>query len=636
MASNNSSKGKKPAASRKQRSSASNRTNSALVELQGQIDAINRSQAVIEFNLDGTIITANENFLNAVGYTLDEIEGKHHSMFVEADFVQSAEYRFFWENLKRGEYQAGEFQRVGKQGNSIWIQASYNPIFDKKGEPYKVVKYASDITEQVLQRQEALKLRQLVDKSEGAVIMIDRDFVIRYANETTVSMLNKYAGTFREIWPSFDPEKVMGSCIDQFHQNPQHQRNLLNDPNNLPYKTDIQIGPLTFALIVTAQFDDAGEYIGNALEWKDVTEERKQVAREQKIAEFQAQEVESVSQVLNLAAEGDLTQVYQVGEGDEDTKEVHNTFTEIAKAVNGMCSNLRDVISSVAQNANVLNDTSGELSETATKLAQGAGETTTQSATVSSAAEEMAINMNNMAASTEEMTSNVKTVAAAVEEMTASISEIAKNAEQASSVAGNAANLAESSNDTIGQLGSAADEIGKVIEVIQDIAEQTNLLALNATIEAARAGDAGKGFAVVATEVKELAKQTADATEDIRNRIEGIQGSTQEVVTSIGEISEVISEVSNVSQTIASAVEEQSITTKEIARNVTQTSDAASTVSTGVAESASASKEITQSITEVDQAAKETSAAATQTQQSGVALSNLATELQGIVSKFQV
>ena len=766
MASKNPSKGKKSrsAASRKTRTATGRGGSATNSDLKGQIEAINRSQAVIEFELDGTIINANENFLNAVGYTLDEIQGQQHRLFVESEYAQSNDYRMFWDSLARGEYHAGEFRRINKEGKEIWIQASYNPIFDNNGNPFKVVKYASDITEQVVAREEAGKLRQLVDKSEGAVIMIDRDFVITYANETTVSMLNqyastfreiwpnfdpsnvmgacidqfhenpshqrqmlsdpnnlpykteieigpltfaltvtaqydeageyignalewknvsdlkvqeqrnieaaklrqlvdksegavimvdrdfvvqyanetsvqmlnKYAGTFREIWPSFDPDKVMGICIDQFHKNPQHQRNLLNDPNNLPYKTDIQIGPLTFALVVTAQYDDDGNYIGNALEWKDVTEERKRVAREQKIAEFQAQEVENVSQVLNLAAEGDLTQVYAVAEADEDTKEVHATFSEIATAVNSMCSNLREVISSVAENANVLDSTSDELSETATKLAQGAGETTTQSATVSSAAEEMAINMTNMAASTEQMTSNVKTVAAAVEEMTASIGEIAKNAEQASSVASDAANLAESSNQTIGQLGTAADEIGKVIEVIQDIAGQTNLLALNATIEAARAGDAGKGFAVVATEVKELAKQTADATEDIRNRIEGIQGSTQDVVTSIGEISDVISQVSNVSQTIASAVEEQSITTKEISRNVTQTSDAASTVSTGVAESASASKEITKSITEVDQAAKETSAAATQTQQSGVALSSLATELQGIVGKFQV
>lgn len=605
-------------------------------DFEGQIDAIGKSQAVIEFNLDGTIITANENFCNALGYTLDEIQGQHHRIFCDPQYTQSPEYSAFWAKLNKGEYQAGEFMRLGKSGEEIWIQASYNPIFDVEGKPYKVVKYATDITEQVNQRNEAAKLRQLVDNAEGAVLMIDRDFIITYANQTSVDMLNKYAATFREVWPGFDPSKVMGSCVDQFHKNPQHQRDLLSDPKNLPYKTDIQVGPLTFELAVTAQFDSEDKYSGNALEWKDVTEARKQVAREEKVAAFQEKEVANVSQVLNLASEGDLTQVYEVAEADEDTAETRSTFVEISKAVNAMCSNLREVIGGVARNAKTLDSTSTELSTTASQLADGANETTNQSATVSSAAEEMSINMNNMAASTEEMTTNVKTVAAAVEEMTASISEIAKNAEQASSVAGNASQLAESSNQTIGQLGSAADEIGKVIEVIQDIAEQTNLLALNATIEAARAGDAGKGFAVVATEVKELAKQTADATEDIRSRIEGIQGSTQEVITSIGEISNVISEVSSVSRTIASAVEEQSITTKEIAQNVSETSSAATTISTGVSESASASQEINRSITEVDQAAKQTSAAATQTRESGEVLSQLASELQGLVGNFKV
>ena len=164
--------------------------------------------------------------------------------------------------------------------------------------------------------------------------------------------------------------------------------------------------------------------------------------------------------------------------------------------------------------------------------------------------------------------------------------EIARNAEQASTIASGASELAQVSNETIARLGTSADEIGKVIDVIQDIADQTNLLALNATIEAARAGAAGNGFAVVATEVKELARKTAEATEDIRHRIQGIQSSTSEAVQAIGKISHVIDEVKDVSRTIASAVEEQSITTREIAQNVAETSKAAETVSVGVSQSA--------------------------------------------------
>ncbi len=326
--------------------------------------------------------------------------------------------------------------------------------------------------------------------------------------------------------------------------------------------------------------------------------------------------------------EGDLTKRLDDSRKDE--------LGAMAKWFNTFVGKLQGIIRDIAANAQTLTSSSTEMSATATQLAGGAEETTNQSNTVASAAEELSINMTNMAASAEQMTGNVKTVASAVEEMTASINEIAKNAEQASTVASGAAQLAEVSNTNIGHLGDAADEIGKVIETIQDIAEQTNLLALNATIEAARAGDAGKGFAVVATEVKELAKQTADATEDIRGRIEGIQHSTGKAVESIGQISEVIGQVNDVSQMIASAVEEQSITTKEIAQNITQTSDAATTVSTGVTESATATQEITRNITGVDAAAKQTAQGASQTQDAGAALSKLGDELQTLVGQFQI
>jgi len=345
----------------------------------------------------------------------------------------------------------------------------------------------------------------------------------------------------------------------------------------------------------------------------------------------------SIVRPINQAAEmmKDIAQ----GEGDLTRRLPENSGDEIGRMAhyfNAFVTKLQGIIVQLAENARTLAGASTELAATATQLAGGAEETTAQSAMVARAAEELSANMNNMAASTTQMSANVKTVAAAVEQMTASISEIARNAEQAAGVADQAAKLAEEGNASIGQLGTAADEIGKVIGVIQDIAEQTNLLALNATIEAARAGEAGKGFAVVATEVKELARQTAEATEDIRRRIEGIQSSTSTAVGSIGRIGEVIARVNEVSRTIASAVEEQSITTREIAQNVGQTAGAAETVSRGVAESAATSREITRNIAGVDTAARQTAQGAAQTQTAGQELSRLAETLQGLVEQFKV
>jgi methyl-accepting chemotaxis protein len=340
-----------------------------------------------------------------------------------------------------------------------------------------------------------------------------------------------------------------------------------------------------------------------------------------------ARRFNSVTSVLQNM-EGDLTQRLDDTQKDE--------IGDLSRWFNSYLEKLHGVISKIVGHTHSLAQSSEQLQSSAGDMAKGANETSTQSSTVASAAEEMSINMKNMADTSENVSGNVKSVSAAVEEMSSSIQEVSKNAEQAAQVADQAAELTQVSNEKIGQLGSAADEIGKVIEVIQDIAEQTNLLALNATIEAARAGDAGKGFAVVATEVKELAKQTADATENISQRISAIQNTTGESVEAIAKISEVIQKVNQVSKTITTTVEQQSDATSEIAKNITQAADATQAVSTGISETASASQEITQSISSVDQATTRTNQGATQTQQAGQALAQLAEELRNQVSQFKV
>jgi methyl-accepting chemotaxis protein len=239
-----------------------------------KLDALSRSQATIEFNLDGTIVDANENFLNTVGYSLDEIKGQNHSMFVEADYKASAEYKSFWDGLRRGEFNSGKFKRIGKGGKEIWLRASYNPILDESGKPFKVVKFASDITETEVAAHEALFKSSAFSGSSVAMMMIDRDFMVTYVNEATKQLLAANADAFREVWPSFNADNVVGACIDMFHKNPAHQRQLLSDPSRLPYQTEISVGDIKFSLNVSGVFDADRKYIGTTLEWADVTADR--------------------------------------------------------------------------------------------------------------------------------------------------------------------------------------------------------------------------------------------------------------------------------------------------------------------------------------------------------------------------
>lgn len=365
-------------------------------------------------------------------------------------------------------------------------------------------------------------------------------------------------------------------------------------------------------------------------------ERERQLEIDAKVAAYQDAEVENLAAVLNSVTVGDLKSCYEVREADSDTAEVREKFSKIADALNNMCSNLRRTITEVGEKAGSLSNASSDLNGTAAELAAGAAETQQQSATVASAAEQMTASISSIVETTESISEDIRTVSESTTQMNSKIRDIAKSADDSAEVTQQAAKLANISNSKIDGLGQAADEIGKVIEVIQDIAEQTNLLALNATIEAARAGESGKGFAVVATEVKELAKQTATATDDIRTRIEAIQFSASEGVDAIREITEVIDKVNSTARTIAAAVDDQSVTTKEISETVGKTSQTADSMLNGMRESAAASREISCSIAGVDQIAQQTADAATSTKSSGGGLSGLAVELQELVGQFQV
>lgn len=244
--------------------------------MRGQLAAINRVQGVIEFALDGTIITANQNFLDVMGYSLEEIKGKHHSMFVDVAYKNSQEYRLFWDRLGRGDYEAGQFKRVGRGGKEVWIQASYNPILNAENRPFKVVKYATEITSDVFKK---IDIEQQMNRVLGAlgstssnVMVADPDRKIIYLNKSVEKMLRVAEPELRKALPHFSVDKVIGSNIDIFHKNPAHQMHLLSNLRDT-YTSEITVAGITFRLIVNPIFADSGERLGTVVEWIDRTKE---------------------------------------------------------------------------------------------------------------------------------------------------------------------------------------------------------------------------------------------------------------------------------------------------------------------------------------------------------------------------
>ena len=405
------------------------------------------------------------------------------------------------------------------------------------------------VTQKLKTENEVARVNSMMENAPVNVMFADKDsFQITYLNPASTKTLKSI-----EQHLPIRADQMMGQCIDIFHKNPAHQRKILTDPNNLPHRAEIQVGPEVLDLLVSAIYDKDKSYMGPMVTWEVITEKLAAEKREQEMSE-----------------------------------------------------NMKNVLANVAEKAQTLAGAAEELTATSQQMAGNAEETSAQA--------------NVVSAASDQVNQNIQTVATGSEEMSASIKEIAHNATQATKVTSDAVLLADSTNKTVTKLGVSSAEIGQVIKVITSIAEQTNLLALNATIEAARAGEAGKGFAVVANEVKELANQTAAATEDISNKIQAIQTDTQSAVGAIGEISTVIGQISDISNTIASAVEEQSATTNEITRNVTDASRG--------------SQEIVENIAGVAQAAHSTTEGAANTQSAASELSKLAAELQDIVSQF--
>lgn len=469
------------------------------LETQAKLDAIDKSQAVIEFNMDGTIVTANTNFLGALGYELSEIKGQHHSMFVTGEVRSSKEYADFWAALNRGEFQASEYLRIGKGGKEIWIQASYNPLMGRNGKPFKVIKFATDIT---AQKQKAADFQGQIDaiSKSQAVIEFNTDGTIITANANFLGALG------------YELSEIEG----------QHHR--------------MFVDPTEASKPEYAQFWEAlnrGEY--QAAEYKRLGKGGKEIW-------IQA----SYNPILN--GSGKVVKVVKFA--TEITQQVQDRIRR-ADATQSIDAGITEVTDAVSQ----ANSQAAEAASAATLTSE-----------------------------------NVQSVAAAVEELAASIEEIKRQVNSSRDISGQAVDQASKTNEIVSNLSGSAGQIGDVVSLISDIAEQTNLLALNATIEAARAGDAGKGFAVVASEVKNLASQTAKATEEISSQIGTIQSSTGEAVSAIELITKVIGEISDISVALSSAVEEQATVTMEMASSMQTAADGVNSISGATAQIAEATQ----------------------------------------------
>jgi methyl-accepting chemotaxis protein len=338
--------------------------------------------------------------------------------------------------------------------------------------------------------------------------------------------------------------------------------------------------------------------------------------------------VTKASDLAALMATGDFTSKVDIQQKDE--------IGIMAKSLNSMIEQLGGMIGNIIGGVDMLTSSSTSLAAVSKQLSSSARDTSSRTGTVSVAAEEMSVNIQSVSAAMEQSSANVNMVASSTEEMTATVNEIAQNAEKARSITEGAVRQSRVASEKMAVLGESARKIGRVTETITEISEQTNLLALNATIEAARAGEAGKGFAVVANEIKELAKQTAIATVDIKDQISEMQNTTATTVEDIERISAVISEINNVINGIATAVEEQSAASNEISDNISQASQGIAEVNENVAQATVVITDISNDIAGINEQSTQVEQGSNQVQASAQELSQLAIQLHDLVKRFKV
>ena len=493
-----------------------------LEDYKGQVAAIRRSQAVIEFTLDGTILDANDNFLNALGYTLNDVRGQHHSMFVQSAEHGSPEYRAFWERLGRGEYDAGRYLRLGKGGREIWIQASYNPIFDTGGRPLKVLKYATDITAQVLREQETDRLSRALDAAPVNVIVCDpKDLKINYVNKRTVETLRK----LQHLLP-IPVDSLQGQCIDVFHKNPHMQRHLLANPGNLPHRASIKLGDEVLDLNVQAMRNDAGDYAGILLTWNVITEQVQFIGR---VTDFStdvsqaADGMRQMAQTMAASAEQTNNQASAVAAASE---EASSNVQTVASAAEELAASIQEITRQVEQSSTIARQAVAEArstDETMRSLAEAAervGEVVGLIQEIASQTKLLALNATIESARAGEAGKGFAVVASEVKNLA---DQTAKATKQISDQIGNIRKTIEQVNEASAAIASAVEEQGaatqEITRNVQEAASGTREVSTNIVGVTQAAGENARTASDMHSATDALAHK-AQELDELRAQIE--------------------------------------------------------------------------------------------------------------------